>query len=109
MLSLVVTIPIVRSDYEYRSAVKSGDIIRIEKSIQNFPKSVIKYNYIAQLFESNGFPDRSIAIARQAIRVNPKNYEAWQTILQMSKATEQEKTKAKLMMNLLNPNLALFK
>ena len=109
MLSLVVTIPIVRSDYEYRSAVKSGDIIRIEKSIQNFPKSVIKYNYIAQLFESNGFPDRSIAIARQAIKVNPKNYEAWQTLLQMSKATEQEKEKAKLMMNLLNPNLALFK
>ena len=109
IFSLVITVPIVRSDYEYRSAAKSGDVIRIEKSIQNFPNSVIKYNYIAQLFESNGFPDRSIVIARQAIKVNPKNYEAWQTLLQMSKATEQEKEKAKLMMNLLNPNLALFK
>jgi O-antigen ligase len=109
ILSLAITIPIVSSDYEYRSAAKSGDVIRIEKSLQNFPNSVIKYNYIAQLFESNGFPDRSIVIARQAIEVNPKNYEAWQTLLQMSKATEQEKVKAKSMMNLLNPNLALFK
>jgi hypothetical protein len=108
-LSLITVFPLVRSDTEYRAAVKSGDIIRIEKSINSFPRSVIKYNYIAQLLESNGFSDESIKIARQGVKVNPNNYEAWQTLLAMSKISEEEKIKAKVMINYLNPNLVLFK
>jgi O-antigen ligase len=109
VISIGIIIPLLKSDYEYRAAVKSGDILRIEKSIKNFPQSVIKYNFVAQLFESNGFPDRAINIARQAVKVNPNNYEAWQTLYSMSRITPEEKNQAQKELIRLNPNLVLSK
>ena len=104
-IAIGVVRPLFLNDIEYRAAVKSGDITRIENVSREFPQQVGKYIYIAQLFESNGFSDRSIIIAREAVKVNPRNYEAWQALLSMSKSTEIEKENARVMLKQLNPNL----
>ena len=100
---LVIAFPLLRADAQFRSTVKSGDVIKIEQNLSQWPQSVIRMNIAAQIFIDGGLADRALVISKKAVELNPYNYEAWEKIYLNSIAGEQDKSKAIAQMKMLDP------
>jgi|1048.fasta_scaffold27342_1 O-antigen ligase len=100
---LVVSQPLVIADGQFRSTVKTGDVIKIEQNLENWPQSVIRMNVAAQIFIDGGFADRALVISQKAVKLNPRNFEAWEKIYLNPDADENSKKQALLMMRELDP------
>lgn len=107
--SLVLTLPLMIADASFRSTIKSGDVLRIESAVRQWPQSVNRLNFVAQLFRENNFPDRSIVIAREAVAFNPSNFEAWRELSLQPNATPEERKMAISRMKELDPFNPLLK
>jgi hypothetical protein len=108
ILGLSIGIPLMVADATFRSTVKSGDVLKIEASIRQWPQSVTRMTYVAEILREGKLPERSIVIAREAVKFNPMNYEAWRELSLQPNASEQERDKALTTMKKLdpyNPNL----
>jgi O-antigen ligase len=103
ILGLILTIPFFIADTEFRSTVKSGDVNKIMAAVQKWPQSVENMNFVTYLFRQGGFPDQSLSIARKAVKVNPKSFEAWQQLYISPNATESERKAALAKMKQLDP------
>ena len=100
---LVIAFPLLRADAQFRSTVKSGDVLKIERNLSQWPQSVIRMNIAAQIFIDGGLADRALVISKKAVELNPYNYEAWEKIYLNSIAGEQDKSKAIAQMKMLDP------
>jgi O-antigen ligase len=108
IIGLGVGLPLMVADATFRSTVKSGDVIKIEASVRQWPQSVTRLTYVAQILREANLPDRSIVIAREAVVFNRMNFEAWKELYLQPNATEQERADALATMKKLdpfNPNL----
>ena len=108
VIGLGVGLPLMIADSMFRSTVKSGDVIKIEASVRQWPQSVTRMTYVAQILREGNLPERSIVIAREAVTFNPKNFEAWKELSLQPNATESERIEALETMKQLdpfNPNL----
>ena len=103
ILGLLLTMPFVISDTQFRSTVRSGDVNKIMASVQRWPQSVENMNFVTSLFRQGGFPDQSLIIARQAVKVNSKSFEAWQQLYASPNAPEAERVNALAKMMALDP------
>ena len=108
VVALSLGLPLMVADATFRSTIKSGDVIKIESSVRQWPKSVIRMTTVAQILREGNLPDRSIVIAREAVAFNPMNYEAWRELSLQPNASESERNEALKTMKKLdpfNPNL----
>ena len=108
VVALSLGMPLMVADATFRSTIKSGDVIKIESSVRQWPKSVIRMTTVAQILREGNLPDRSIVIAREAVAFNPMNYEAWRELSLQPNASESEQNEALKNMKKLdpfNPNL----
>jgi O-antigen ligase len=108
VVALSLGMPLMVADATFRSTIKSGDVLRIESSVRQWPKSVIRMTTVAQILREGNLPDRSIVIAREAVAFNPMNYEAWRELSLQPNASESERNEALKTMKKLdpfNPNL----
>jgi len=72
-------------------------------AVQKWPQSVENMNFVTSLFRKGGFPDQSLSIARKAVKVNPKSFEAWQQLYISPNATEAERMDAFAKMRDIDP------
>ena len=79
-IAIVVALPLVIADAEFRSTVKSGDVLKIEENLDRWPQSVIRMNIASQIFSDGGLNDRALVISKKAVDLNPYNFEAWERI-----------------------------
>jgi O-antigen ligase len=79
-IAIVVALPLVIADAEFRSTVKSGDVLKIEENLDRWPQSVIRMNIASQIFSEGGLNDRALVISKKAVDLNPYNFEAWERI-----------------------------
>ena len=100
---LVIALPLVQADAKFRSTVKSGDVLKIEQNLSQWPQSVIRMNIAAQIFIDGGLADRALTISKKAVELNPYNFEAWEKIYLNPTAKEQDKSKALTEMKLIDP------
>jgi len=108
IIGLGVGLPLMVADTKFRTTLKSGDVLKIEASVRQWPQSVTRLTAVAQLLRQGNFPERSIVIAREAVELNPLNYEAWRELSLQPNATESERVQALETMKKLdpfNPNL----
>jgi O-antigen ligase len=108
VVALSLGMPLMVADATFRSTIKSGDVLKIESSVRQWPKSVIRMTTVAQILREGNLPDRSIVIAREAVAFNPMNYEAWRELSLQPNASESERNEALKTMKKLdpfNPNL----
>jgi hypothetical protein len=95
--------PFFIADTQFRSTVRSGDVNKIMVAVQKWPQSVENMNFVTSLFRQGGFPDQSLSIAWKAVKVNPKNFEAWQQLYLSPNAPESERKAALTKMKELDP------
>jgi O-antigen ligase len=108
IIGLGFGLPLMVADATFRSTVKAGDVLKIEASVRQWPQSVTRMTLAAQLLREGDLPERSIVIAREAVKFNPMNFEAWRELSLQPNATESERAQAQETMKKLdafNPNL----
>ena len=108
IVGLSAGLPLMVADATFRATVKAGDVLKIEKSVRQWPQSVTRMTLAAQILRAGNLTDRSIVIAREAVKINPMNFEAWKELSIQPNATESERDQALKIMKKLdpyNPNL----
>jgi len=109
VVGAIIVTPVFLADAQFRSTVKSGDVINIQQSVEKWPQSVIRMSLAAKILREGGFPDQALDISTQADEKFPGNFEAWQELSLNPKVSESLKAKALLVMKQLdplNPNLS---
>jgi hypothetical protein len=111
VVGLLIAVPPFSSDSNWNSALKSGDLNKIENSLQTSylnPQNSNRYVLLFQLLEENKLYDLSYKYAKIATEFNPQSFDAWQMLYYSQKSTPAEKAKAKdnlLKLDPLNPNI----
>ena len=111
VVGLLIAVPPFSSDSAWNSALRSGDLNKIEKALQTSylsPQNSNRYVGVFQLLEANKLFDLSYKYAKIATEFNPNSFEAWQMLYYSQKATPAEKALAKnnlIKMDPLNPNI----
>jgi O-antigen ligase len=108
VIGIAISLPLLLADGQFRSTVKAGDVIKIEQNLDQWPQSVIRMNLAAQIFIDGGFADRALKISQKAVKLNPRNFEAWEKIYINPQADQSAKSQALQKMrelDPLNPNL----
>jgi len=103
LLAIALTLPILITDAQFLSSVNSGDIKKVQAVAYQWPKNVIRMNLVAQVFRKSGYPDIAIQIARDAVVVNPNNFDAWQELSLMPNLNPTEKIEVQERMQALDP------
>jgi hypothetical protein len=103
VFALCVSTPPFIRDASFRSAVKSGDVLKIQKSVLEWPQDVMRMNYAAKILRENGFSEQAIVIARAAVKVNPMNLEAWMELAQYEEISIDEQKFTEERISFLNP------
>ena len=103
IIGLAVSLPLVLTDGQFRSTVKAGDVIKIEQNLEHWPQSVIRMNVAAQIFSDGGFANRALVISQKAVKLNPRNFEAWEKIYLNPESDENTKAQALSKMRELDP------
>lgn len=109
VMGVALSFPVLIADGNFRSSIKSGDVLKIEESARAWPQSVVRMTNVAQILRLGNFPDRSIEMAREAVAFNPMNFEAWKELSLQPKATPQEIMEALRMMKKLDPHYSNLK
>jgi hypothetical protein len=112
VLGLLIAVPPFSSDSNWNSALKSGDLNKIENSLQTSylsPQNSNRYVVLFQLLEANKLFDLSYKYAKIATEFNPQSFDAWQLLYYSEKATPAEKATAKANLLKLDPlNTSIF-
>ena len=103
IVGLAVSLPLIRADAQFRSTVKAGDVVKIEQNLDQWPQSVIRMNLAVQIFIEAGFADRALIISQKAVKLNPRNFEAWEKIYLNPESDENTKDQALAKMRELDP------
>jgi O-antigen ligase len=103
IFGLLMTMPFFITDTQFRSTVRSGDVNKIMEAVQRWPQSFENMNFVTSLFRQGGFPDQSLIIARQAVKINPRSFEAWQQLSISLNASDSERIGALAKMKELDP------
>jgi len=108
VIGIAIALPLLLSDLQFRSTVKSGDVNQIQQSVEKWPQSVIRMTLAAKILREGGFTDQALEISTKATNLFPNNFEAWQELYANPKASERVKLEALQTMKKLdplNPNL----
>ena len=114
VMGLLIAVPPFSSDSAWNSALKLGDLNKIEKALQPSyltPQNSNRYVTAVQLLESNKLYDLSYKYAKIATEFNPNSFEAWAVLYYSQLATPDEKVLAKnniLRLDPLNPDALNF-
>ena len=103
VVGAIIVAPAFLADVQFRSTIKSGDVIKIQQSVEKWPQSVIRMSLAAKILREGGFPDQALDISTQAVEKFPENFEAWQELVVNPKVSESLKAKALLIMQQLDP------
>ena len=111
VLGLLIAVPPYSSDSNWSSAIKSGDLGKIEKALVPSylnPQNSQRYAFVYQLLEANKFYDLSYKYAKEGVTFNPGYFEAWRMLYYSQKSSIEEKSLAKenlVKLDPLNPNI----
>ena len=103
IIGLIISLPPFIADAQFRSTVLKGEITKIESALQRWPQNVSNMNFASDLFRKGGFPDQALNMARKAVAINPRNFEAWQQIFLSQNAPEAERKEALIKMREMDP------
>lgn len=103
IIGLIISLPPFIADAQFRSTVFKGDITKIESALQRWPQNVSNMNFASDLFRKGGFPDQALNMARKAVALNPRNFEAWQQVFLSQNAPEAERNAALMKMREMDP------
>jgi hypothetical protein len=106
IVGVLIAVPPYSSDSTWNSALKSGDLNKIERALKSSyltPQNSNRYILAVELLEANKLYDLSHKYAKIATEFNPDSFEAWAVLYYTQAATPEEKALAKENVSRLDP------
>jgi len=103
LFGILISIWPVEKDASFVSAIKSSDGSALEKAVDKFPRSSYHYVYISRILLANEFKERALEMSRRAIEVNPRDFNAWKSLIENPLLIEPERVDAITTMKQLDP------
>ena len=106
VIGLMIAVPPLSADLKWRSIQTSGQVSQLDSAFAGGYMSPLNSYTLAsavQLLENSKLPDLAINYARQGVKFNPSNLDAWKMLYYSTNSTPQEKSQAKLEMIRLDP------
>jgi hypothetical protein len=101
--SSLVGLPLISSDINFRNALRFQDSNQIELAAYRYPANVQTAGLIAEIFRNANQSELATQIARDATKMNPKNYEAWEELYQSKNLSSSEKAYVLSILKKLDP------
>jgi O-antigen ligase len=106
VVGMMLSIPPFMADRGYRLAMQSRDGNRVIQSAGRFPIDTGRSLSVAQLLASNKLVPQALNVLKEIIKINPKNYNAWVLIAQISDPKSELHIKALSRLKELNPRVS---
>ena len=104
-LASIIIVPYFAADRNYYVAANSRDAGKLMKAASAKPLVPDRTVMGAKLLADSSLPKQSLELLNLAIKVNPRNFNAWQLKYNLLDERSSEKTAANQMRNKLDPNL----
>jgi hypothetical protein len=107
VIGLLIAVPPYSADAQWRSALASQDLLKIENAlIPGYlnPANSYKYANAVQVLESSKLYDLALKYAQIGVQFNPDNFDSWKVLYFIQKSSAEEKALALENMKRLDPN-----
>lgn len=112
IIGALIFVPPFNADVQWRSGIVKGDITQIRKALTSAyltPLDSMRFIQSIQILEDNQLTDDGYKYAKDLVKFNPESFDAWRTLLAVTKSTQEEKNEAMKQMQRLDPkNKELF-
>ena len=92
------------SDANFRHALESGNQDGIYSAAIKWPTDPSRILYAAQIFEQNNAQAKAVELAREAIKLNPRSFDAWMFLYSQNTTSGNEKREILDRLKALDPN-----
>jgi O-antigen ligase len=92
------------SDANFRHALESGDGNNFAIAAKRWPTDAARLNYAAQVFDQNKLPDKAVELARESVKLNPRNFDGWNYLYSSPVVSENEKREILDRLKALDPH-----
>jgi len=99
----IIGIPMLSNDINYKNSLETQNVVKIRDAVYRFPQDVYRMSLVAEAFRRAGMAEIGLQIARDAVRLSPKNYEALEELYFMPNVSEFEKSEILKQLRLLDP------
>ena len=93
----------VAKDWNFKSALQSGDAEAIKSSALGYPASAYYLNYAGDVLQQNKLDDQALEMARKSIAINPRDFNGWKLLISNATLNESERQRAVAEMKKLDP------
>jgi hypothetical protein len=90
VVGTLIVLPQVLVDAQFNNAVESKDYSKIYRNALQWPQSIKRMTVISEELRLAGFLVQSREIALEAIKLNPRNFEAWLVFARLPNSTDEE-------------------
>ena len=92
------------SDANYRHAIETGDPNKIYAASTKWPTDPARIMYTARIFEQNKMPDKAVELARETVKLSPRNFDAWMYLYNAPSVSGNEKREILDRLKTLDPH-----
>jgi O-antigen ligase len=106
-VGILIAIPPLSADASYRNAIKYQNLEKLEVALVPSyfrPSNSRTFGNAVQILEESKLYEAGIKYAREGVKFNPMQFDAWKALYYSTNATADEKSKAKSKMIELDPN-----
>lgn len=103
IIGFIIAVPPFIVDAQWKSALNRGDGNALIELADKWPRDVYRMTNIVFTLEKNNFSEEAVLLARKTVEFNPRSYDAWKILVQISKSSPEEKIKGVEMMHKLDP------
>ena len=112
VIGALIFVPPFNADAQWRTGMVKGDAAQIRKALKSSymtPLDTMRLIQSIQILEQNKLSDDAYFYAKEVVKLNPGSFDAWRSLLAVSKSTQEEKNFAMKQMQILDPkNKELF-
>lgn len=92
------------NDANYLRALQSGNEQEIIAAANKWPLDWNRLNKTAEIFQANNLPQEATELARKAVAINPRNFDAWWYLYNSPLISGNEKQEILVLLKKLDPN-----
>jgi len=105
VIGCIFVFPVYINDLNYRQATQSRNASSIVVAALKSPEDIGRTLSAAQLFASNKLPTQALELAKHVISIDPRSFNAWTLVAQVSQPGSSDYIKAIEQLKVLNPQV----
>jgi O-antigen ligase len=102
LIGLLVTSPLFIASVKFRSAIVSGDGVRIQAAAELWPYDKSRYLQVVSILESNSLHAQALSVSTRGLELFPDSFEHWEQNSRLKNLSEDQQMYARAQMKRLD-------